>query len=152
MPPQNFAAVRAAVLDGRANNIFYRLTQLEKLQKALLNEAVAIQDAIVADSGVTAAEAKIEFSLALEALRERYAELDPKKEHENEFRIANKKNAEDARVGAGLVVIEPATHTLFYSIVAPISAALAAGNCLIVRVSMIITRHDLKHCSYNQSA
>jgi len=141
MSQQNFAAVRAAVLDGRTANILYRRTQLEKLRKALLAEAESVQEAIVADGGVTAAEAKIEFSLALETLKERYAELDLKKELENEFRIANKKNAADARAGAGLVVIEPTTHTLFYSVIAPVSAALAAGNCLIVRVSLNVTRH-----------
>jgi len=136
MAPPNFAAVRAAAIDERANNIFYRQTQLEQLQKALLGEASPIQEAIVADSGITAAEAKVEFSLALEALRERYAELDTKTDLENEFRIAHNKNAPDAKVGAGIVVIEPTTHTLFFSVISPVSAALAAGNCLIVRVSV----------------
>lgn len=138
MAQQNFAALRAAALDGRTRNIYYRQAQLEYLQKSLTKEASAIQEAIVKDSGVTSAEAKIEFSLALGALRDRYAELDPKKELEIEYKIAKKMNAAESSVGAGIVIIEPATYNVFYSVVAPMSAAIAAGNCLIVRVGRMV--------------
>jgi len=145
MAQQNFAALRAAALDGRTRNVYYRQAQLEKLQKALTKEASAIQEAIVKDSGVTTAEAKIEFSLALGALRDRYTELDPTKELEAEYKIAKKENATEISVGAGIVIIEPAAYNVFYSIIAPMSAALAAGNCLIVRVRSDRKRADLGH-------
>ena len=104
MSQRSFATLRAAALDQRARNIFYKTTQVEKLHAALLNDSSAIQEAIVADSGVTTAEAKVEYSLALESVRDRYSELDAKKDLEDEYRIANGKDAPDASVGAGAVV------------------------------------------------
>jgi len=97
-------------------------------------EATAIQEAIIADSGCSAAEAKIEYSLALDTLRQRFEELDIKKEHEEEYAIAKKANASSLRVGAGIVIIQPAPYTLFYSVITPLSAAVAAGNCVILQV------------------
>jgi len=136
MASRNLANVRAAALDGRASSVFYRQSQLKKLHEALITGAHEIQNAISKDSGVSITEAKFEYSLALEAVRAQYSKLDSKKEMEDEYRIANGKNAEDTRVGFGTVVIEPSSFTLFYSVIAPLSAAIAAGNCVIVQVSV----------------
>lgn len=136
MAQQSFAAIKAAVVDERTRNIYYRQSQLEKLHNSLVKEAHEIQDAIVSDTGVSIAEAKTEYVLAISALRERYAELDPKADLEEEYAIANHKNAAGLRVGVGVVIIRPYTFTLFYSVIAPLSAALAAGNCVVVQVGL----------------
>ena len=136
MAKQQFSPLRAAAIDGRTHNVFYRQTQLQKLHKALITNAEAFVSAIVSDSGNTRGEAQIEYSLALTELRERYVELKPKEELELEYAIAKGSDATERRVGFGFVIIKAtADHTLFFSVVAPLSAAIAAGNCVIVQVS-----------------
>jgi aldehyde dehydrogenase (NAD+) len=86
--------------------------------------------------GRTRTEAQIEFSLALTAVRERFAELEPKKELEDEYAVARGEDAGSLRLGYGTVYIKAsADHTPFYSAIAPLSAAIAAGNCVVLQVS-----------------
>ena len=138
MASKNYASLRAAVVDGRAQNVFYKRTQLEHLHKNLVKNATAIQDAIVADTGNTPAEAKIEYTLTLNTLRDQYVQLDAKKALDEEYAVARKQNASGLRVGAGIVVIQPATYSLVYSVLAPLIAAIAGGNCVVVQVSSLI--------------
>jgi acyl-CoA reductase-like NAD-dependent aldehyde dehydrogenase len=135
MAQQDLWAVKAAAIDGRGRNVFYRKTQLEKLQGALVKESPTIEDAIVADTGCLPSEARLEFSLALRALRDRYIELDLARELELEYRIAKGANAPDTREPYGIAILHVSQqHTPFYSTVAPLCAALAAGNCVILQV------------------
>jgi acyl-CoA reductase-like NAD-dependent aldehyde dehydrogenase len=130
----DFDSVRAAAIDGRMRSVFYRQQQIERLCRTLLENAENIRKAIISDYGHTESEATVEFSLTLSAIRNTYAALQPKKAHEDEYAVANGKDAPENREPAGIVYIEPTTHTLFYSTVVPLSAALAAGNCVIVLV------------------
>jgi acyl-CoA reductase-like NAD-dependent aldehyde dehydrogenase len=131
----DLSAVKAAAIDRRGHNVFYRKRQLEKLQEAFVKEAATIQDAIVADTGCRPSEARLEFSLALRALRDRYAELNAARELELEYRIAKGTDAPDAREPYGIAIIHVSQqHTPFYSTVAPLCAALAAGNCIILQL------------------
>lgn len=135
MSNRPFAQLQAAAIDGRTRTVFYRQTQLEKLHKSLVSNASEIVDAIVADAGLSRTEAQIEYSLALTAVRERFAELEPKKELENEYAIARGEDAGSLRLGYGTVYIKAsADHTPFYSAIAPLSAAIAAGNCVVLQV------------------
>jgi acyl-CoA reductase-like NAD-dependent aldehyde dehydrogenase len=135
MAQQDLWAVKAAAIDGRGRNVFYRKTQLEKLQGALVKESPTIEDVIVADTGCLPSEARLEFSLALRALRDRYIELDLARELELEYRIAKGANAPDTREPYGIAILHVSQqHTPFYSTVAPLCAALAAGNCVILQV------------------
>ncbi|PNS17296.1 hypothetical protein CAC42_6979 [Sphaceloma murrayae] len=134
MSQQELAALKAAAIDGRAQTIFYRLTQLQKLRDTLVEQANQLQDAIKSDSGVTASEAKIEYSLALTNLRTRYDELaDFEKELEAEYTVAKGKNDPSRRLGVGTVIIKPSSHSLFYSTIAPLASAIAAGNVIIIQ-------------------
>jgi acyl-CoA reductase-like NAD-dependent aldehyde dehydrogenase len=135
---QPFARLRAAAVDGRLSNVFVRQVQLKQLHSALVKNADSIQEAIVKDSGNTKAEAAIEYSLALANLKKQITSLDPVKELEDEYRIANGKDAADRREAIGIVYIEPINHTFFYSVVEPLSVAIAAGNCVIVQVSLYV--------------
>ncbi|CAD0010906.1 unnamed protein product [Aureobasidium pullulans] len=103
MSNRPFAQLQAAAIDGRTRTIFYRQTQLEKLHKSLVSNASEIVDAIVADAGLSRTEAQIEYSLALTAVRERFAELEPKKELENEYAIARGEDAGSLRLGYGTI-------------------------------------------------
>ena len=130
-----FPRIQAAAIDGRFDNIYHRQVQLEKLCKALIDNVNEIKQAIAADSGHTSAEIATEYHGALSAIKRDYATLRPGEAHEQEYLVANGKDACNRRTAAGVVYIEPTTHTLFYSTIAPLSAALAAGNAVIVLVS-----------------
>jgi len=130
-----FPALRAAAIDGRTHNIYYRQHQLEALHQGLLDHTSEIKDALAADYDHTPAEIAIEIHLALSALKTSYETLQPTKALAEEYLIASGKDAPANRVPAGIAYIEPCTHTLLYSVVAPLSAAIAAGNCVIVLVS-----------------
>ena len=132
-----FAPLRAAAIDGRTHNIYYRQHQLEALHQALLDHSSEIRNAIAADTDHTPAEIAIEIHLALSALKASYETLQPSQAHADEYLIAFGKDAPANTVPAGIAYIEPCAHTLLYSVVAPLSAAIAAGNCVIVLVSFL---------------
>ena len=134
MTDPSFPSLRAAAIDGRTHNIYYRQHQLEALHQGLLDHASEIKEALVADYDHTPAEIAIEIHLALSALKTSYETLQPSRAHADEYLIASGKDAPANKVPAGIAYIEPCTHTLLYSVVAPLSAAIAAGNCVIVLV------------------
>lgn len=127
----------AANIDGRTQNTRYRQAQFHRLQSALVEHIAEIQDAIRVDSGHTRQEVRAEVVLALQELRAHYVSLSLSKDLEIEYRIKNGKDSADSSRGVGIVYIEPTTHTLFFSIVSALTAALAAGNCIVLEVSLL---------------
>jgi len=138
----SFPQIRAAAIDERAHNVFYRQTQLERLCKTLIDNAYTIRDAITADYGHSQVEIAMELNLTISAVKRDYASLQPKRVLEEEYLIAAGKDAPLNRKAAGIVYIEPTTHTLLYSAVVPLSAAIVAGNCVILLVGIIKGRDD----------
>ncbi|KAJ5812636.1 hypothetical protein N7474_008937 [Penicillium riverlandense] len=130
----DFSRILAANIDGRTQNIRYRQTQFYRLQTILAQHVSEIQDAIRADSGHTRQEVRAEVVLALQEIRTHFLSLSLEKDLEKEYRIANGKDSQDSSRGTGIVYIEPCTHTLFFSVISALSAALAAGNCVIVEL------------------
>ena len=128
--------LQASVVDGRSENGRYRQDQLQRLHKTLRDEASQITAALVADSKSSSSEVDAEFYLGMEAVRHFYDSLDFEKDLKEEYLVVHGENNVTRRVGAGLVVIRPTAHTRFYSIVTPLAAAIAAGNCIILEVSV----------------
>lgn len=141
MSAGTFATLQAAAVEGRAHNVFYRQTQLERLCKALMDEEAALREAMISDSGYTAAEAIAVLHASIEAVKHWYGTLQPKKALKQEYRVANGKDAPDHSEPVGIVYVEPEAHTLLYSICAPLSAAIAAGNCVYLLVSVLLQEH-----------
>lgn len=83
-------------------------------------------------------EGELEFSLAVSAVRQHYDAIDFDSAISNEYRIARNQNNIERRVGHGVVVIRPTTHTRFYSIISAVACSIAAGNTFILEVSIII--------------
>jgi acyl-CoA reductase-like NAD-dependent aldehyde dehydrogenase len=135
MTSPSFPDLRAAAIDGRTHNIYYRQHQLEALHSALLSHAPSIRAAISADTTYTPAEIAVEFHLALSALKNAYETLQPAKAHADEYLIAGGCDAPNTKVPAGIAYIEPCAHTLFYSVIVPLGRAIAGGCCVIVLVS-----------------
>ena len=127
----------AAVADGRTANIRYRQNELQNLHETLTENANSFADAISQDTGATSAEVEAELFLTLDSLRHFYDGLDFEKELKDEYAVANGVDNLERRIGAGLVVVRPTSHTRLYSVVAPISAAVAAGNCVLLEVGSI---------------
>lgn len=132
---ESFPELRAAAIDGRAHNIYYRQHQLEMLHQALLDHASELREAIAAEYDYTPAEVAVELHLALGTLKRNYDSLQPTKAYEDEYALANSKDASARRVPAGIVYVQTCSHALLFSVIAPLSAAIAAGNCVIVLVS-----------------
>lgn len=68
-------------------------------------------------------------------VKDQYASIDFDQMLEEEYRIADGENAADRRVANGIAYIVPSNHTLFYSTIAPLSVAIAVGNCVVLEVS-----------------
>ncbi|KAJ5507606.1 hypothetical protein N7527_009749 [Penicillium freii] len=127
-------AIREAALDGRMHNIFTRRTQLESLQKTLLDEADAIQDAIRADTGYAAPEAAMEYLLTLNTLKEYHQTLNIDRALQDEYAIARGEDATSRRDPVGIVYIVPTSYTVFYSVLVAVAGALTAGNCIVIEL------------------
>ncbi len=132
--PQALSKLQEAVADGRLANVFFRREQLYRLHDAVLQNKDTIVNGIVKDSGNTEAEAFAEFYATLSAITSYHDQLRPEAELDAEYRIAKGQDAPDAREGVGIVLIRPQAHTFVYSVLAPVSAAIAAGNCVAVVV------------------
>ncbi|RMZ21635.1 hypothetical protein D0859_14355 [Hortaea werneckii] len=89
----SFPQIRAAAIDGRAVNVYYRQRQIERLHDAITKASTEILKAIEGDYDHTPAEAATEMHLAMQALTSDYASLQPKQAHHDEYLIASGKNA-----------------------------------------------------------
>jgi acyl-CoA reductase-like NAD-dependent aldehyde dehydrogenase len=131
----DLSRILAANIDGRTQNTRYRQSQFQKLQSALVAHIVEIQDAIYSDSGHTRAEVRAEVIFALQEIRRHFSSLSLEKDLEAEYRVSHGKDNSDRTRGAGIVYLIPSAHTLFFSAISALSAALAAGNCVVLEVS-----------------
>ncbi|KAL5356822.1 Aldehyde/histidinol dehydrogenase [Aspergillus floccosus] len=132
---QPFSRILSAEIDGRCHNIRYRQSQLHRLQAALVQHVEELRETIRKDSDNSAEEVQAEICLALSEIRTHYLSLSLEKDLEQEYRVANGKDNADRKRGAGIVYIVPCSHTMFYSIISALSAALAAGNCVILELA-----------------
>ncbi|KAL4892402.1 Aldehyde/histidinol dehydrogenase [Aspergillus ambiguus] len=132
---QPFSRIVSAEIDGRCQNIRYRQDQLNRMQTALVQHVDELREAIRKDSDNSAEEVQAEICLALSEIRAHYTPLNLAKDLEQEYRVAHGKDNAEGKRGAGIVYIVPCSHTMFYSIVSAMSAAVAAGNCVIVELA-----------------
>ncbi|KAE8375696.1 Aldehyde/histidinol dehydrogenase [Aspergillus bertholletiae] len=138
--PSQFAAVIAGNIDGRTDNVRYRQRQFHRLQSSILRHLTELKEAISQDSGHSVEEVQTEVCLALKETRSHYSSLSLEKSVKVEYRVARGQDNLDRKKGAGIVYIIPTTHTIFYSVIAAVSAALAAGNCTIVELPKTTSR------------
>jgi acyl-CoA reductase-like NAD-dependent aldehyde dehydrogenase len=138
--------LQAAVTDRRTENIRYRQNQLQSLHAALRTQAGSICAALAKDSNATSAEVEAEFYLTMSAVKFYYESLDMKKELREEYQVTTGVDNTTRRVGAGFAIIRPTTHTRFYSILTPLCAAIAAGNCVALELddTLLNTDSELK--------
>lgn len=129
--------IREAAIDGRLHNIIYRQTQLEKLQKTLIANIASIENAIRNDSGNSEAEAAVECILTLQSLKGYYNLLDAEDALHKEYSIARGEDAPEHVEPIGVVYVVPSVYSPFYSVIVALSAAIAAGNCVVLEVCIL---------------
>ncbi|KGO71716.1 Aldehyde dehydrogenase, N-terminal [Penicillium italicum] len=132
--PRELTQIVAGNIDGRTANIRYRQKEFHRLQNSILENLNEFKEAIADDSGHTPEEVQTEVTLALKEIHTHYASLNVARSLEVEYRIANGKDNRDQKRGAGIVYVIPSQHTLFYSVIAALSAALAAGNSFVLEL------------------
>jgi len=148
---KQISLLRASVVESRAENVRYRQDQLYALHAALRENVDAISLAITDDSRCSVQDAETEFYLGMDALRKSYESLNFEKSLKNEYLVANGKSNEERRVAMGLIAIKPSRHSRFYSVIVPLAAALVAGNCILLEVS--VTFFDIfANCTYKLAA
>jgi acyl-CoA reductase-like NAD-dependent aldehyde dehydrogenase len=129
--------LRSAVIDGRTENVRHRQNEFQKLHSVLRGNSSSICDAIAKDSGGSTANAEKEFVLAMDAIQNIYETLDFDQSLKEEYLVKEGKDHLSRRVGVGIVAIRPTRHSRLYSILSPLAAAFAAGNCVLVEVRKI---------------
>lgn len=139
MADSAITTLQATALTARCHNAFFRQKQLKSLHDAVRQDSNTIKDAIKSDTRVSEHEAAAEVALSLDLVKEHCTSIDPAKELDKEYRVSNGKDAQDQAQPWGVVYIEPQqNHTPFFSIITALSAALAAGNCVALKVSLDI--------------
>ncbi len=126
--------------DGRGRNARYRQNQLLCLHKCLRANAEVIREAIRRDASATELEIDTEFGLSLVAIRKLFGQINFPKYLKDEYRIARHEDNPEARVPHGIVLVRPPLHTRFFSIVAALATAFAAGNVVLLEVCSSATR------------
>ena len=135
-PSTALPSLQATVLTARCHNPFLRQKQLKCLHDVLRKNSSELKDALKQDSRISDTDATTEVALALTVIKDHYAAIDPDKASKDEYRIANGQNAAEAREPWGVVYVEPGQrHTPFFSTVVALSAAIAAGNCVALKVN-----------------
>ncbi|KAK4942426.1 hypothetical protein LTR10_017873 [Elasticomyces elasticus] len=140
MADNNFQRIRSAVIDGRAQAPRYIQRQLLQLHDALRENQAAIRQSLLQDTGYSAADIDSELYLTSRAIREEYEALDVSGFLEEEYSLARRKDNLSRRVAIGAVYIIPCQHSRLYSTLHPAAAAIAAGNCVVVEMSLTVSR------------
>jgi acyl-CoA reductase-like NAD-dependent aldehyde dehydrogenase len=130
--------LRAAVTDGRTENVRWRQNEFQRLHAALREMVDTICEAISKDASPSMADAQKEFYLTMDAIRHSYETLDFDRLLKEEYSVKDGKDNLERRVGLGLLVIRPTRHTRFYSILTPLAAAIAAGNCVLLEEGPVV--------------
>lgn len=126
--------LQASSIDGRAKNARFAQNQLKKLFEALVEGKSLVKAALSSDTSYLPAEVEAEYYLTLANIRERYTPINIAKTVEDEYSIANNKDHHLRRSPVGCVYIVPSRHTPLYATIAPVCAAIAAGNCVAIEV------------------
>lgn len=135
--------VCAAATDGRTSNVRFIQSQLKALHQSILDSRKEILEVIACNPFTTDTEAEVEYSLAIATVRQHYEAINFDQAIADEYKIAKGENNTERRVGHGVVLVKPTTHTRFYAIISAVACAIAAGNTFVVEVYSLKIRYGL---------
>lgn len=125
-----FARIEISCLEDRAQSTRFRQRLFHSLHNALKSSESSIKEAISADTGHSESEITLEYTLAISELRTHYESLSLEDDLKSQRLLENL----DATTNVGIIYVIPSKHNLFYSVISALTAALAAGNCVILEV------------------
>jgi hypothetical protein len=125
--------IRASIIDGIAINVRFRERNLGALhhgiEKSRPEIIAALQDGV---AGTTQIEAEAQYIMTLNAIRDFHKATDPKESLKQEYRPAKSQDDVHKRSPFGYAYVLPPTGDSLYSLVVPVAAAIAAGNCVLI--------------------
>lgn len=130
MADDSFARIEISNLEGRAQSTSFRQKLLHSLHTTLRSSETIIKNAIRADTGHTDSEIVLEYNLAISELRTHYESLSLEEDLKNQRVLENL----TATTNVGIVYITSLNRNMLYSVISSVSAALAAGNCVVLEV------------------
>ena len=125
-----FSRIEIAHLEGRAKSTRGRQNLLHSLNNTLRSSEKTIKNAILADTGYTDSEITLEYTLAIAELSTHYHSVSLDEDLKNQRALDDP----NSTTNVGIVYIAPSKQNLFYSVISSLTAALAAGNCVILEV------------------
>lgn len=140
--PNPFPRISIADVEGTARSLRHRQLQFHRLQPTLIKNKALLVQALEDDYGYSKVEALFEYSLSLSELRAHYESIDFEKEVQATKTIENGNESLNRSAAIGIVYIVPRGG--LYSVLSPLCAAMAAGNCVIVEVCLRSTLETLK--------
>jgi aldehyde dehydrogenase (NAD+) len=131
-----FISLQKAATTRQCSNAYCRQEALKSLHDALRSKPLDIISAIQDDTNTSHMAASTEFAYGLDLVESHYKSINPANELEREYRVARNEDDDGKKEPWGTVYIHPdQSHTPFFSIIAALSAALAAGNVVVLKVS-----------------
>ena len=135
---QQFPRISISEIDGTATSIRHRQYQFHSLHTSLVKARSSILNALRQDYDYSEWEAAFEYSLALSELRHHYDSIDLESEKAAAKSIEQRKESVHHVSGMGIAYIIPElSKNGFHAVISPLGAAMAAGNCIIVEVSLM---------------
>ncbi|KEF61803.1 uncharacterized protein A1O9_03373 [Exophiala aquamarina CBS 119918] len=136
--PNPFPRISIADIEGTARSLRHRQLQFHRLQPIIVKNKALLIRALEDDYGYSPGEALFEYSLSLSEVRFHYESIDFEKEVAATKTIENGNERLNRYAGVGIVYIVPRGG--LYSVLSPLCAAMAAGNCVIVELLQTTNR------------
>ncbi|KAK5335515.1 hypothetical protein LTR98_008515 [Exophiala xenobiotica] len=143
-----YSRIEISCLEGRAQSIRLRQKLLHSLYNGLKSSTSALKEAIAVDSGNGEAEVALELALTISELRTHYDTLNVEEDLKEQRSPENL----NATTNIGIIYVIPTKQNLFYSVISALTAALAAGNCVIVELPPTLTQVSGLLCKILPSA
>ncbi|KAH8696272.1 Aldehyde/histidinol dehydrogenase [Talaromyces proteolyticus] len=136
MTSDSFSRIQISCLEARPQSIRLRQNLFHSLHAALKSSEKTIKSAIAEDTSHDEWETSLEYTLAISELREHYSSLDLEQD------LKRQKSVEDLQgtTNVGIVYIIPSKQNQFYSVISALTAALAAGNCVVLELPTTLTQ------------
>jgi acyl-CoA reductase-like NAD-dependent aldehyde dehydrogenase len=128
--------LRLSYTAGKLKTISYRRNEISRLYRRLRNDCESVCNAIASDGRCSAPAAEAEFRLTMDGIRQFHSSLKLPLERKKPQCFAH--DDLNRRSAVGLVAIRPGRHSRLYSTLIPLTAAIAAGNCILLEARFFI--------------
>ena len=122
--------------NGKVQSVSYRRCHIAKLYRALREMPEVFCDTIAAESRCSVATAKAGYHLTMDGVWKHHEALKIPSSSKAERRTSHARGSLHRRTPLGVVAIRSLYHSRFYTFIMAISAAFAAGNIVVLEVSV----------------